>query len=67
MKPVNMAFEIFCKDMEIDEQAKPHVRTVFFAGAVATFLLQERAKQKKDIRMRIDLTKEMKEFISGKN
>ena len=67
MNLVNAAFEIFCKEMEIGEQAKPHVRTVFFAGAAASFVIQERAKQKKDLRMRIALAKEMKEYLNGKN
>ena len=67
MKLVNAAFEIFCKEMKIDDQAKPHVRAVFFAGAAASFMLQERAKQKKDLKMHLALTKEMKEFANGKN
>ena len=67
MNLVNAAFEIFCEEMEIDDQAKPHVRTVFFAGAAASFLIQERAKQKKDLRMRIALTREIKEYLNGKN
>ena len=67
MKPVNTAFEIFCNVMEIDEQAKPAVRQVFFSGAAAMFMLQEKVRQKKDTLTRIAYTKEMKEFVNGKN
>ena len=67
MKPVEAIFGKFCKEHGINEEAHSTVRHVFYAEALAMYMLLEKSRKKKDLLSRLAVTKEMKEFLDGKN
>ena len=66
MKLVQKTFEAFCDEYSIkDDEAKNAIRAVFYAGALAMFMLLS-DKKKKNILTRVMIAREMKEFQDGK-